>query len=175
MPEYRRWRQSAGTYFFTVTLSDRRSRLLVERIAALRGAVAAVRRTRPFVIAAAVVLPDHLHMIWTLPAGDHDFSTRWRLIKSRFSARLPARPGLRPSLQDHGEKGIWQRRFFEHLIRDEADLAAHMDYIHYNPVKHGHAPRPVDWPHSSIHRFIQQGIVDPQWGTSGRIGDMDLD
>jgi putative transposase len=175
MPEYRRWRQSGGTYFFTVNLADRRGRLLVEHIADLRAAVTAVRRAHAFTIDAAVVLPEHLHAIWTLPAGDADFSTRWRLLKSRFSATLPARPGRRPSLRAHAEKGIWQRRFFEHLIRDEDDLAAHADYIHYNPVKHGHAPRPVDWPYSSIHQFIQRGIVDAQWGTGGKIGDLDLD
>ena len=175
MPEYRRWRQSGGTYFFTVNLFDRRQNLLVDHIADLRAAVAAVRRKRPFVIDAAVVLPEHLHMIWTLPAGDYDFSTRWRLIKAHFSGNFTAPPNLRTSLQRHGEKGIWQRRFFEHLIRDEDDLAAHVDYIHYNPVKHGHANRPVDWPHSSIHQFIQRGIVDAHWGTSGAVCDMDLD
>jgi putative transposase len=175
MPEYRRWHEPGGTYFFTVNLADRRKHLLVEHIAELRAAIAAVRRAHPFEIDAAVVLPDHLHMIWTLPEGDRNFSTRWRLLKARFAMAFPAGPDLRASLRRRAEKGIWQRRFFEHLVRDEDDFAAHVDYIHYNPVKHGHVSRPVDWPHSSIHQFIEREIIDAQWGTRGGIRDMALD
>jgi putative transposase len=116
MPQYRRWRQAGGTYFFTVTLHDRRQRLLVDHVDLLRAAVAAVQQGHPFDIDASVILPDHLHMVWTLPPGDADFSTRWRLIKSRFAVRFDAPTSRRPSKQRKGEKGIWQRRFYEHLI-----------------------------------------------------------
>ncbi|MBI1368669.1 MAG: transposase [Planctomycetes bacterium] len=167
MPEYRRWRQVGGTYFFTVNLKDRRKRWLVEQIKHLRRAFAAVREARPFEIDAAVVLPEHLHMIWTLPAGDDDFSTRWRLIKARFARRIGRASHRRPSQIAKNESGVWQRRFYEHLIRDDDDFAAHVDYIHYNPVKHGHVSRPIDWPYSSLHLFVRRGIFDADWGTSG--------
>ena len=113
-------------------------------------------------------------MIWTLPAGDADFGTRWRLIKSRFSKALPLDNPRRSSHRRQGERAIWQRRFFDHLVRDAEDRNAHIDYIHYNPVKHGLVARPVDWPHSSIHRFIRRGRLDEHWGTSGPMRDMDL-
>ncbi|MBI1371032.1 MAG: transposase [Planctomycetes bacterium] len=167
MPEYRRWRQVGGTYFFTVNLKDRRKRSLVEHIRHLRRAFAAVREARPFKIDAAVALPEHLHMIWTLPAGDDDFSTRWRLVKSRFARRIGRASHRRPSQIAKHESGVWQRRFYEHLIRDEDDFAAHVDDIHYNPVKHGHVNRPIDWPYSSLHLFVRRGILDAHWGTSG--------
>ncbi len=174
MPQYRRWRQAGGTYFFTVNLQDRRQRLLVDQVDALRAAVAAVKKVHPFDIDASVILPNHLHMIWTLPKGDDDFSTRWRLIKTRFSIRFSAATSRRSSKQHKREKGIWQRRFYEHLIRDDHDLNEHIDYIHFNPVKHGHADRPVDWPYSSIHRFIRQGTLTADWGTNGMDSNLDL-
>ncbi len=104
-----------------------------------------------------VVLPEHLHAIWTLPTDDADYPMRWSLIKASFSRSLPKSETIRQSRRRKRERGIWQRRYWEHQIQDDADLQAHVDYIHYNPVKHGHARLPVEWPHSSIHRFIERG------------------
>ena len=151
MPHYLRPHVTGGCVFFTVALADRGSRLLVDEVGLLREAVRATKGERPFGIDAFVVLPDHLHCIWTLPAGDRDYSTRWRLIKSRFSRRLP--PGdRRESHIRRNERAIWQRRFWEHHIRDEVDFEAHVRYCWVNPVKHGFAERPEDWPFSSIRR-----------------------
>ncbi|MEM9262427.1 MAG: transposase [Pseudomonadota bacterium] len=177
MPEYRRWHKPGGVYFFTVNLADRRQRLLVEHIDRLRASIAKVRAAHPFEIEAAVILPDHLHMMWRLPEGDSDYSTRWRLIKSGFVRGLAVPGRQRESLARKGERGIWQRRFYEHVVRDETDYANHVDYIHFNPVKHGHASRPVDWPHSSIHRFIRKGVLDEKWGVGcdPTVKGMDLD
>lgn len=152
MSDYRRLRIPGGCYFFTVNLEDRRSDLLVRNVDALREAVRSVRRARPFRIDAFVVLPDHLHAVWTLPDGDEDFPTRWRLIKKAFSRRLPAGEPRSPSRRRRGEREIWQRRYWEHAIRDERDFAAHVDYVHINPVKHGLAETPSDWPYSTVHR-----------------------
>lgn len=153
MSDYRRLRISGGCWFFTVNLEDRRSDLLVRHVDTLRAAVRTVRLTRPFRIDAFVVLPDHLHAVWTLPDGDDDFPTRWRLIKKAFSRRLPAGEPRSASRTRRGERGIWQRRYWEHAIRDDRDFAAHVDYVHVNPVKHGLAATPADWPHSSVHRL----------------------
>lgn len=152
MSGYRRLRIPGGCYFFTVNLEDRRSDLLVRHVDALREAVRSVRGARPFRIDAFVVLPDHLHAVWTLPDGDEDFPTRWRLIKKAFSGRLPAGEPRSPSRRRRGERGIWQRRYWEHAIRDERDFAAHVDYVHVNPVKHGLAASPAEWPYSTVHR-----------------------
>ncbi len=148
--------------FFTVLLADRGTELLVAEIGRLREAVAAVRADRPFAIDAFVVLPDHLHAVWTPPEGDGDYATRWAAIKARFSRDLQG-GRLRASHEIRREKGIWQRRFWEHHIRDAADLSAHIRYCWANPVKHGLTARPLDWPHSSIHRDIRLGRVDAQW------------
>lgn len=174
MPNYRRWRYSGGQYFFTVNLADRRRDLLVRHAADLREVIRRVRKDHPFVIDAAVVLPEHLHMIWTLPADDADFSTRWSLIKAGLSRRIPPEEFRSVSRVSRGERGIWQRRFYEHLLRDEDDFAAHVDYIHYNPVKHGHVERPVDWPYSSIHRYIRDRVLPPDWGCISPPPDLDL-
>ena len=132
-------RVPGGTYFFTVNLADRSSRLLVDRIDALHASVREVRRTRPFENVAWVVLPEHLHAIWRLPAGDADFATRWMRIKQSFSCRIPRGERVSASRLRKGERGLWQRRDWEHSIRDDDDLRHHIDYIHFNPVKHGHA------------------------------------
>ncbi|HSF94521.1 MAG TPA: transposase [Thermohalobaculum sp.] len=154
--------------FFTVALSDRGSNLLVREISRLRDAVRTARATQPFAIDAWVVLPDHLHAIWTLPHDDGDFSGRWAAIKSQFSRGLP--PGyVRPSHQTRREKGIWQRRFWEHHIRNDDDYGDHVRYCWINPVKHGLVERAVDWPYSSLHRDIRMGRVEPEW--SGAIPD----
>jgi putative transposase len=153
MPNYRRNFAPGGTYFFTVNLEDRHLRLLTENIELLRGAFRYTHTRRPFTIDAAVVLPDHLHAIWTLSESDKDFSTRWMLIKSYFSRGLKMDETSSPSRQRRRERGIWQRRFWERTIRDEADFVRHVDYIHYNPVKHGHAPDQAAWPYSSYRRW----------------------
>ncbi|BCD84985.1 transposase [Pseudomonas solani] len=160
---YRRSFVPGGTYFFTVNLADRSSGLLTQHIDLLRLAFRQVRARHPFEIPAMVVLPDHLHAIWTLPEGDADFSLRWAQIKGSFSRCVPERGWVSRSRRDKRERGIWQRRFWEHQIRDEQDLARHVDYIHINPVKHGHVRRAVDWPYSSIHRFIRDGRLSADW------------
>lgn len=160
---YRRALVPGGTFFFTVNLHDRKSDLLVRQVQALRAAVRTVKARHPFDILAWVVLPDHLHAVWTLPPGDADFSTRWAQIKAGFSRAVPCAESVSISRRRKGERGIWQRRFWEHQIRDEADLARHVDYVHINPVKHGHAVRAADWPYSSIHRAIDRGEMSADW------------
>ena len=163
MPNYRRAFVPGGCWFFTVNLLDRRERLLVDCIDALRNAVAATRKRHPFAIDAIVVLPDHIHAVWTLPPGDADFSLRWRLIKSRFAKEQPKRERLSPVRRKRGERGIWQRRFWEHLVRDEADYARHVEYCYINPVKHGLVACVRDWPHSSFHRDVRAGLFPEDW------------
>lgn len=160
---YRRTLVPGGTYFFTVNLLDRDRSLLVEHIDMLRAAIKAVRAKHPFEIDAWVVLPDHLHALWTLPAGDADYPTRWALIKAGFSRGLLADEPIAGSRRKKGERGIWQRRYWEHAIRDETDLERHANYIHYNPVKHGYVRRVVDWPFSTFHRDIARGIYSRDW------------
>lgn len=166
MSEYRRFRQVGGTYFFTLTLADRQSSLLVDEIARLRRAYAEVAVGLPFETVAICVLPDHLHAIWTLPEGDDDFSSRWAQIKSRFSRGLPAMPRTASKVR-HRDKGIWQRRFWEHCIRDEEDLQRHVDYVHFNPVKHGLVRSVQDWPYSSFHRFVEREDLPAAWAGVG--------
>lgn len=158
MPNYRRAFVPGGCWFFTVTLLERRNTLLVDHIAILRDAVARTRERFPFEIDAVVVLPDHLHAVWTLPPGDADFSTRWRLIKTRFAKELPKAERLSEVRARRSERGIWQRRFWEHLIRDEADYVRHVEYCMINPVKHGLVSRVQDWPYSSFHRDARRGV-----------------
>ncbi|MCP5159310.1 MAG: transposase [Gammaproteobacteria bacterium] len=162
---YRRARIAGATYFFTVNLADRQSSLLVEYIDALRETLRHVRREHPFGIDAMVILPEHLHAIWMLPTNDADFATRWMLIKAGFSRQMPPVERRSLSRTTKGERGIWQRRYWEHLIRDEQDFACHVAYIHFNPVKHGLVIRAVDWPYSSIHRYIRQGLVASDWAS----------
>ncbi len=167
MSNYRRNRVPGGTYFFTVNLLDRSSGLFVEHIDLLRDAVRAVKRRHPFHIDAWVVLPDHLHAVWTLPEGDDDYSGRWRAIKKAFVKGLPAIEERSLVRQARGERGIWQRRFWEHTIRDDADYAAHVDYVHVNPLKHSLVTRVVDWPYSSFHRAVSFGIYADDWAGDG--------
>jgi putative transposase len=163
MVGYRRNLVPGRTYFFTVVLEDRRSSLLVEKIASLRHAFRVVRAERPFKVDAIVILPDHLHAILTLPEGDSDYSGRWRKIKSRFTRQVVA-DGLQAKRNGRGEYALWQRRFWEHTIRDETDFARHVDYIHYNPIKHGLVERVSDWPHSSFQRYVTSGVLPEDWG-----------
>jgi len=141
MPYYRRANIEGGTFFFTVTLVDRSSDLLVRHIDRLRRIYASVQQRQPFETVAICVLPDHLHAIWMLPHGDADFPLRWSLIKSGFTRGLPGEAPRTPSKLVRRERGLWQRRYWEHAIRDDADLERHIDYIHFNPVKHGFVRR----------------------------------
>ncbi|HEX3504717.1 MAG TPA: transposase [Xanthobacteraceae bacterium] len=163
MVRYRRNFVPGGTFFFTATLADRRSRALVEYIGSLRRALRTTWRERPFSIDAAVVLPDHLHIIMTLPPDDADFSGRWKRFKGLFT-RLAVAHGLASTRNQRGEYALWQRRFWEHTIRDETDFGRHIDYIHYNPVKHGLVSQVCDWPHSSFHRYVKLGVLPRDWG-----------
>jgi len=163
MTQYRRNFVPGGSFFFTVNLAERRLRLLTEHVDLLRKAFRSARTSHSFDIEAIVVLPDHLHAIWTLPPGDADFATRWRLIKSTFSRGLPRGERISESRAAKGERGIWQRRYWEHTLRDERDLERHVDYIHYNPVKHGLVSRVQDWPHSSFHRYVRDGVYPADW------------
>jgi putative transposase len=163
MSEYRRARVAGATYFFTVNLRDRSSDLLVREIDLLRETVRSTRNRHPFRIDAWVVLPEHMHCLWTLPEGDADFALRWQVIKFGFARRLPKTTTLPTNLQARSERGIWQRRYWEHLIRDADDYQRHFDYIHFNPFKHEHVQRLADWPYSSFHRAVRQGIYLPDW------------
>lgn len=163
MTDYRRNFLVGGSFFFTVNLAERHLRLLTDHIDELRTAFRETRRHHPFTIDAMVVLPDHLHTIWTLPEGDADFATRWRLIKSAFSRTLAAGERISKSRAAKGERGIWQRRCWEHTIRDDNDFARHVDYIHINPVKHRLVARVVDWPYSSFHRMVKLGVYPGDW------------
>jgi putative transposase len=169
MPNYRRAFIPGGCWFFTVNLLDRRQSLLVDHIQSLRNAVVATRNRHAFAIDAFVVLPDHIHAVLSLPPGDADFSMRWRLIKTYFAKALPATERRSAVRKARGERGIWQRRFWEHLIRDDADYARHVEYCYINPVKHELVSRVQDWPHSSFHRDVRRGIFPEDWG-----GDADI-
>ncbi|MDR2186560.1 MAG: transposase [Azonexus sp.] len=168
MRTYIRNRTAGGLYFFTVNLADRRENaLLVDRIDNLREAFRKTFATHPTIMEAIVILPDHLHCIWQLPPGDDGYSTRWRLIKSHFSRSLDVDEHRSASRLRKGERGIWQRRYWEHLVRDDEDYARHLDYIHYNPVKHGLVTRVKDWPHSTFSRWVAQGIYPEDWADGG--------
>jgi len=166
MPQYVRTKIKGSLFFFTVVLADRSSRLLIDEIDRLRLIYQTIQQRRPFETIAICVLPDHIHAVWALPDGDADFSTRWSHIKSGFSRGLNPMPRSASKVGKR-EKGIWQRRYWEHAIRDDADLERYVDYIHFNPVKHGHVTRVVDWPHSSFHRYVKRGLCAADWG-----GDM---
>jgi putative transposase len=154
--QYRRAWQPGGTYFFTINLAERHRTLLVDHVEHLRNTVRKVKQAHPFDILAWVVLPDHLHAVWTLPQNDADCATRWMLIKAGFSRSVPPGEWIPASRHRKGERGLWQRRFWEHLIADEDDLWRHVDYVHINPVKHGYVMRAEQWPYTigRIVRFI---------------------
>jgi REP-associated tyrosine transposase len=162
MVRYRRNLIPGGTYFFTVTLADRAAQTLTDHISDLRNAVRRTRASQPFDIDAIVILPDHLHVVMTLPDGDADYPNRWRIIKRRFTDAVMKSPTEVARLRN-GEVALWQRRYWEHTIRDEKDFERHVDYIHFNPVKHGLVGRVRDWPHSSFHRYVRQGLLPEDW------------
>jgi len=160
---YRRANVTAATYFFTVNIAERQKSLLTDHVDVLRNAIKKVKQNHPFEIDAMVILPDHLHALWTLPEHDADFSMRWNLIKSGFSRELAKTERISSSRSLKGERGIWQRRFWEHLIRDDNDYERHVNYIHFNPVKHGYVDKPIDWPFSSFHRFVKDEMLPANW------------
>ena len=163
---YRRTEIKGGTYFFTINLLDRKSSLFVDEIDLLRIAINHVKKRHPFRLDAMVVLPEHFHAIITLPEEDSNYAIRWSLIKSAFSKKIPVIEKINQSRMKKRERGIWQRPYWEHLIRDESDFKSHLDYIHFNPVKHGYVMKPSDWPYSTIHRYIEKRIIDENWGHS---------
>lgn len=195
MPNYRRARVPGGTFFFTVVSWRRRPILCHPAIrASLRDAITATREIHPFTIDAWVLLPDHLHCVWTLPEGDADFSMRWSKIKRFVTQRVEGSvigahsapygfdhvgctsctiPGSHGTSDDQvlrsrrREGRIWQRRFWEHQVRDQTDMLRCLDYLHWNPVKHGHVTAVVDWPYSSFHRYIRLGCYPTGWGGPG--------
>ncbi|MDX1916318.1 MAG: transposase [Methylophilus sp.] len=164
MPDYRRNRVPGGTYFFTVNLLERRGKLLTENIDLLRAVVIHTQKNIPFHIDAWVVLPDHMHCVWTLPINDDDYPARWKAIKTAFSRALPKNERRSSVRMAKGERGIWQRRYWEHTIRSDKDYAAHIDYVHINPVKHGLVNQVKDWPYSTFHKLVDQGVYAEDWG-----------
>ena len=166
---YRRAKTKGGTYFFTVVTHNRSPILSIPaNISLLKNAFRCVMTRHPFAIDAIVVLPDHLHCIWTLPPGDEAFSTRWHLIKSDFSRQCDSscNAPVSASRRSNKERSVWQRRFWEHQIRDEDDFKRHVEYIHHNPVKHGLVGSPKEWAYSSFHRYVRSGLYDKEWGAA---------
>jgi putative transposase len=165
--QYRRSFLPGGTFFFTVVTAGRQALFAEQKnVSTLRQAFRRIRLQRPFRLDAAVVLPDHLHCIWTLPPGDADFSTRWRLIKTWFTKHcdsvLRAEAGSARTVK--GERLLWQHRYWEHMLRDETDYRRHVEYIHFNPVKHGYVKAPIEWPYSSFRRYVKAGVYPSDWG-----------
>ena len=174
MPNYRRADSPGATYFFTVVTHSRQPWLTNNDVReALREGIEQTRLRHPFTIDAWVLLPDHLHCIWTLPESDSDFSIRWTHIKQHVSRKCAPRyvdpAKFNESQRKRGEAGFWQRRFWEHLIRDDVDFERHIDYVHWNPVKHGYVDRCIDWPYSTFHRNVKQGIYPMDWAVSETI------
>ncbi len=170
MSRYRRATYDGGLFFFTVTVADRSSGLLVWHADRLRRIYASVQRRYPFETVAICILPDHLHAIWSLPPGDADYSMRWNVIKAGFSRGLRETSTPSASKLDRRERGLWQRRYWEHAIRNDVDLERHVDYIHFNPVKHGHTMQVRDWPYSSFHRYVERGLLAADWaGAAGSL------
>ncbi len=163
MSNYRRIHVPGGTYFFTVNLLERQRTLLVDRIDLLRDAFRVAREKLPFTLLAWVILPDHLHCLWRLPAHDDANAERWRYIKTHFVRGIPAGERLSPRRRVKVERGIWQRRYWERIVYTDADLHTHIDYIHANPMKHGHVERVRDWPHSSFHGYVAKGMLSADW------------
>ncbi|MCK4841143.1 MAG: transposase [Methylococcales bacterium] len=163
MVNYRRAYIEGGMYFFTVTLKNRQQNYLTTYVDALRDSFAYVKKHQPFEIIAIVILPEHLHCLWHLPRGDDNYAGRWRAIKSRFTRAL-IKSGADLHKNKRGEYNLWQSRYWEHSIRDESDLLRHIDYIHYNPVKHGYVDNVKDWSFSSFHQFVEEGTLPQNWG-----------
>ena len=168
MSNYRRDNSQGATWFFTVVTYQRREFLCDDRVrVALRSAIRKVQAKYPFIIEAWVLLPDHFHCIWTLPELDSNFQLRISLLKrfvTRACSEFLHRDSLStPSKRKRNESTIWQRRYWEHKINDEKDFKHHMDYIHYNPVKHELAQSPIEWPYSTIHRLTKNRVYPENW------------
>ena len=161
---YRRTKIKGGTYFFTLNLAERKKTLLIDEIDKLRYTINKVKKRHPFKLDAMVILPDHLHALITMPMNDEDYPKRWRLIKSGFSRQLPKNERINNSRKTKNERGIWQRRYWEHYIRDNNDYQKHIAYIHYNPVKHGYVKQAKNWPYSTLHYYIANNIISADWG-----------
>jgi putative transposase len=162
MVAYRRHHIPSGTYFFTVNLQNRSLSLLIDHINLLRFAFLHTQQNMPFKIIAIVIMPDHLHTIWQLPEGDNDYSRRWQLIKSKFTQQVRKEKHFQKNKK--GEYGIWQRRFWEHTIKNENDLNRHIDYIHFNPVKHGYVKTVKEWKYSSFSKYVKNDVLPLNWG-----------
>ena len=168
MADYRRAYSPGGTFFFTVVAHERQPFLCdADARTHLRGVMREAQRRWPFDIQALVLLPDHLHTIWTLPEGDSDFSRRWGWIKKTFTQRWITGEheagDVSESKSRRRRRGVWQVRFWEHQIRDERDMKAHFDYVHYNPVRHGLANCPHAWPYSTFHKWVSKGEYPADW------------
>ncbi|KTD35424.1 Transposase IS200 like protein [Legionella moravica] len=170
MVTFRRDYTPGGTYFFTLVLNNRKSQLLTSQINLLGEAFRKVKQKYPFCTEAIVVLPDHIHTVWKLPDNDFNYSLRWHQIKSNFTKSL-IKEHVKIIKDQRGEYSLWQRRFWEHRIRDESDLQSHIDYIHFNPVKHGYVTSAKEWPYSSFHRYVQNGTLPENWGSDGAHGE----
>ena len=170
MVNYRRNRVAGGTYFFTVTLLERKKTLLIDHVDAMREIVRDVRHETPFTIDAMVILPDHWHAVWTLPEGDDGYARRIRLIKSRFTRRLLA-AGVPLARDARGDYDLWQKRFWEHTIHDDRDFEARVNYVHINPVKYGYVKHAAEWPHSTLHRYICDGTLPADWACEMQVGN----
>ena len=173
MVKYRRLRIQGGIYFFTATLRDRKSKLLITHVKLLTQAMREVQEKWAFKTIALVILPDHLHVVWQLPYDDNNFSIRWMKIKSKFTKSL-IKAGIKIKKNHRGEYALWQSRFWEHAIRDERDYENHVNYIHYNPVKHQLVKRVRDWPYSTFHKYVKNQIYQLNWGDTG-YGGHDID
>ena len=174
MPNYRRAHVPGGTYFFT--LKTERNAPIFRDPDAVKWLGSILREANenwPVVTKAMVLLPDHLHVLWSLPPGDDRYSMRWGWIKKEFTKRYLASGGIEQPISDSKQRqrrrGVWQRKFWEHTIEDEDDFQAHFDYIHWNPVKHGYVRCPADWPYSSFHRWVKAGVYEQHWGCGDRI------
>ncbi len=169
---YRRLKIEGASYFFTLVTQERRKLFADdETVALLDTAIERVKARHPFDVEAQVIMPEHLHALWLLPKGDADYSTRWRLIKETFTKSYIKRHGRPPAgaaRQARGEQALWQRRFWEHLIRDDQDFGAHLDYIHLNPVHHGYVAAPRDWPYSTFKQWVERGVYEPAWGSDAK-------
>ncbi len=165
--KYKRLQIPGAKYFFTVVTHSRRPIFNnAQSISILRNAFRTVREKYPFYIDAVVILPDHIHCIWTLPENDANYAKRWRLIKTGFTKHSDPALRVEPdeSRKARNEQAIWQHRYWEHVIRDEKDLTNHIGYIHYNPVRHGYVKSVSDWPYSSFHWYVNKGWLDENWG-----------
>jgi putative transposase len=168
MSRYRRIKNVGGVFFFTVTLADRSSDLMVRQVDRLRRIYMSVQNRYPFETVAICILPDHIHAVWSLPHGDRDYPMRWSVIKAGFSRGLVEAAPRTVSKIAKRERGLWQRRYWEHTIRDDADLERHVDYIHFNPVKHGYVSQVRDWQFSTFHRYVERGVLVADWGGDTR-------